>query len=389
MGRCAIANECGHQASWRSLDARRWHREGRLHAGRYFSWSWTYGGEPSGNISVRTARSTPSRQCLSADARSISICSAAASVALILAGSSAARNARATASSICTPPILRQATPNLPHIPLLAAGAAGIPQQHGYSTGLITGNGYPPYDMPNMQLLVHWLKDAPLRTSNLRAPGKIGNVMAVESFMDELAFAAGKDPLEFRLSALKNPRGLEVLRKVGEMMLWEPRANPRRDGKGRGVAYTHYKNNETLLAMGMDVEVDAKTGAIRVLRVACAHDCGQIIAPDGVRAQVEGCILQTISRTLFEEVKFDTKLVTSTDWVTYPILTIPDAPALDIALIDRPSEPPMGVGEASASPVAAAIANAVFDATGVRLRRVPFTPERVKQALEGAPPRAG
>jgi nicotinate dehydrogenase subunit B len=105
-----------------------------------------------------------------------------------------------------------------------------------------------------------------------------------------------------------------------------------------------------------------------------------------VRAQVEGCILQTISRALFEEVKFDRKSVT---WVTYPILTIPDAPALDIALIDRPSEPPMGVGEASASPVAAAIANAVFDATGVRLRRVPFTPERAKQALEGAPPRAG
>jgi nicotinate dehydrogenase subunit B len=141
--------------------------------------------------------------------------------------------------------------------------------------------------------------------------------------------------------------------------------------------------------MGMDVEVDAKTGVIRVLRVACAHDCGQIIAPDGVRAQVEGCILQTISRALFEEVKFDRKAVTSTDWVTYPILTIPDAPALDIALIDRPNEPPMGVGEASASPVAAAIANAVFDATGVRLRRVPLTPERVKQALEGAPPRAG
>jgi nicotinate dehydrogenase subunit B len=185
---------------------------------------------------------------------------------------------------------------------------------------------------------------------------------------------------------LKNPRGLEVLRKVGEMMRWEPRASPRRDGKGRGVAYTHYKNNETLLAMGMDVEVDAKTGVIRVLRVACAHDCGQIIAPDGVRAQVEGCILQTISRALFEEVKFDRKSVTSTDWVTYPILTIPDAPALDIALIDRPNEPPMGVGEAPASPVAAAIANAVFDATGVRLRRVPFTPEHVKRALEAAPP---
>jgi CO/xanthine dehydrogenase Mo-binding subunit len=160
-------------------------------------------------------------------------------------------------------------------------------------------------------------------------------------------------------------------------------------GALKRFAYTHYKNNETLLAMGMDVEVDTKTGVIRVLRVACAHDCGQVIAPDGVRAQVEGCILQTISRALFEEVKFDRKSVTSTDWVTYPILKISDAPALDIALIDRPSQPPMGAGEAPASPVAAAIANAVFDATGVRLRRVPFTPERVKQALDGASPRAG
>jgi nicotinate dehydrogenase subunit B len=159
-------------------------------------------------------------------------------------------------------------------------------------------------------------------------------------------------------------------------------AAPRRDGKGRGIAYTHYKNNETLLAMGMEVAVDPRTGVIRVLRVACAHDCGQIIAPDGVRAQVEGCILQTISRALFEEVTFDTRAVTSTDWSSYPILTIPDAPKLDIVLIDRPNEPPMGAGEAATSPVAAVIVNAVFDATGVRLRRAPFTPERVRQALD-------
>jgi nicotinate dehydrogenase subunit B len=275
-----------------------------------------------------------------------------------------------------------RATPNLPHMPLLAADAAGIEQRQGYSTGLMAGNGDPPYAMPHMQLLVHWLKDSPLRTSNLRAPGKIGNVMAVESFMDELAFAAGKDPLAYRLAALNNPRGLAVLRRVGEMMGWEPRVQPRRDGKGRGIAYTHYKNNETLLAMGMDVEVDTATGVIRVTRVACAHDCGQIIAPDSVRAQVEGCILQTISRALFEEVKFDRKRVTSTDWASYPILTFPDVPKLEIELIDRPDQPPMGAGEAATAPVGAAIANAVFDATGVRLRRAPFTPERVKEALE-------
>ena len=282
-----------------------------------------------------------------------------------------------------------KATANLPHIPLLAADSAGIAQKPGFSTGLITGNGDPPYDIPDMQLVVHWIEGAPLRTSNLRAPGKIGNVMAVEAFMDELAFAAGQDPLHFRLAALNNPRALDVLHKVREMMAWEPRTTPRRDGRGRGIAFTHYKNNETLLAMGMDVEVDAASGAIRVTRVACAHDCGQIIAPDGVRAQVEGCILQTISRALYEEARIDAHRVTSTDWSTYPILTFPNVPKLDIALIDRPTMPPMGAGEAATAPVAAAISNAVFDATGVRLRRAPFTPQRMKAAMLEVGVRAG
>ena len=129
----------------------------------------------------------------------------------------------------------------------------------------------------------------------------------------------------------------------------------------------------------MDVSVDTSTGTIRVLRVACAHDCGLIINPDAVRAQVEGCILQTLSRTLFEEVTFDRSRVTSTDWASYPILTFPDVPQLDIALIDRRHERPLGAGEA----VAAALGNAVFDAAGVRLRRVPLTPARVKAALSG------
>jgi nicotinate dehydrogenase subunit B len=135
------------------------------------------------------------------------------------------------------------------------------------------------------------------------------------------------------------------------------------------------------VAMAMEVTVDPGTGSIRVLRVACAFDCGQIISLDGVRSQVEGSILQTISRTLFEEVKFDQKRVTSTDWASYPILTFPDVPELKIDLIDRPNLPPIGAGEASTTPVAAALANAVFDATGVRLRTVPFTPQRVKAAM--------
>jgi nicotinate dehydrogenase subunit B len=131
----------------------------------------------------------------------------------------------------------------------------------------------------------------------------------------------------------------------------------------------------------MDVSVDTWTGAVRVLRVACAHDCGLIINPDAVRAQIEGCILQTLSRTLFEEVTFDRSRVTSTDWASYPILTFPDVPQLDIALIDRRHERPLGAGEAAAAMVAAALGNAVFDAAGVRLRRTPLTPTRVKAAL--------
>jgi CO/xanthine dehydrogenase Mo-binding subunit len=133
----------------------------------------------------------------------------------------------------------------------------------------------------------------------------------------------------------------------------------------------------------MDVSVDRATGQITVRRVVCAHDCGLIANPDGLRNQVEGCIMQTLSRTLHEEVKFDESKVTSTDWSSYPILTFPEAPVLEVALIDRPDQPSYGAGEAACAPVAAAVANAVFDATGVRLRSVPFTRDRVRAALQG------
>jgi CO/xanthine dehydrogenase Mo-binding subunit len=170
------------------------------------------------------------------------------------------------------------------------------------------------------------------------------------------------------------------------MMDWKPRASPpdlNRDRlEGRGVAYVHYKQSENYVAMGVDVAVERATGAVRILRVACAHDCGLMINPDAVRAQVEGCILQTLSRTLFDEVSFDRSRVTSTDWASYPILRFPDVPRLEISLIDRRHERPLGAGEAAAAPVAAAVGNAIFDATGVRLRRAPFTPARVKAALD-------
>jgi nicotinate dehydrogenase subunit B len=282
-------------------------------------------------------------------------------------------------------------TANLPHLPFLAADAAKIPQAQGRATGLIYQNIDPPYQYPNVDAVVRWIPDAPLRTSPIRAPGKIGNSFAVESFVDEIAALAGVDPLAFRLKHLTNPRGAEVLRKVAARMGWHARPSPRpADPKapiasGRGLAYVHYKHDETLVAMGMEVEVERASGRIRVTRVVCAHDCGLMINPDCVQAQVEGNILQTLSRTLHEEIVYDRERVTTVDWQAYPILTFPEVPAIEVELIQRLDAPPLGAGEAASAPVAAALSNAVFDATGVRLRTVPFRPERVLAALAGRP----
>ena len=272
--------------------------------------------------------------------------------------------------------------------PLLAAVAGGFVDGSGMSSGLTSLNADPPYLFANARTDIKWLAATPLRPSALRAPGKIGNVFAVESFIDEICNETHADPLEFRLRRLKDPRAIEVLTRVGQMMAWKPRTAPAsRTGatlRGRGISYMRYKQAENYVAMGMEVEVERASGHVRVTRVACAHDCGLMINPDAVRAQVEGSIIQTISRTLLEEVKFDQRRVTTTDWSSYPILAFPDVPKLEIALIDRPHERPVGVGEAATAPVAAALGNAVFDATGVRLREVPFTPQRVKAAFASA-----
>jgi len=150
---------------------------------------------------------------------------------------------------------------------------------------------------------------------------------------------------------------------------------------GRGIAYVRYKQAENYVAMAMEVAVDPASGRIDVRRVACAHDCGLIVNPDALKNQIEGSIVQTISRTLHEEVTFDRSRVTSVDWASYPILAFPDVPEIKIDLVMRQTEPPLGAGEAAATTVPAALANAVFDATGKRLRTVPFTAERVKTAL--------
>jgi len=278
---------------------------------------------------------------------------------------------------------------------LLSADAAGIQQEHGTGSGAITQNGDPPYAVDNVRVVAHLIKDTPLQLSNLRAPGKIANVFAVESLADELAVAAGEDAVEFRRKRLVDPRALDVIARTASAFKWDTRTSPNPRAKqgpstslgtsnllvGRGIAYMRYKQTENYVAMAMEVAVNPSSGQIQVRRVACAHDCGLIVNPDGLRNQVEGCIVQTLSRALHEEVTFDRSRVTSVDWTSYPILRFPEAPAVEVILIDRPNEPLVGAGEAATAPVAAALANAVFDATGVRLRTIPFTAARVKKAL--------
>lgn len=269
---------------------------------------------------------------------------------------------------------------------LPAAQHAGLAADKGQNGGLMTQNGEPPYEAPHVRVTAHLTKDTPLRISNLRAPGKIANVFAVEATVDQLAAAAGADPIAFRQTRIQDERAIAVLQRI-QQMGWESRPSPNPKAvqgrllAGRGMAYMRYKQAENYVAIGMAVTVDPATGKINIRRVTCAHDCGLVVNPNALRNQVEGCILQTLSRALFEETRFDASKVTSIDWVSYPILTFPDVPEVEVALLNRPELPLMGAGEAAAAPVAAALANAVYDATGVLLTTVPFTADRVKAAL--------
>ena len=226
---------------------------------------------------------------------------------------------------------------------------------------------------------------SPLRTAHLRDPVGPQIQFASESFIDEIAAAVGTDPVAFRLRYLKAPRDIAVVKAVAERAKWELRPSPRPDRTGdtlvgRGIAYA--QRSGAVVAIVAEVEVDRHTGKVWARKFTVAHDCGLIINPDGLRRCIEGNVVQGTSRALSEEVAFDRAKVTSVDWTTYPILDITEAPeAVDIVLINHPELPPAGAGESSIRPVAAALANAVFDATGVRLRRAPLTPERLKPAL--------
>ena len=232
-----------------------------------------------------------------------------------------------------------------------------------------------------------WPQEAsPLRTSFLRAPGQPGTEFGAESFVDEMAAAVGADPVEFRLRYLREPRAIAVVRAAVQQAGWvsrpSPRANRSRSGLtiGRGIAYSPRGN--TRLATIAEVEVNQATGQVHVTRLVVAHDCGLVINPDGLRGTIEANLIQSMSWTLKEEVQFSQSGVTSVDWASYPILMAPEAPdKVEIVLINRPELRPSGAGEPASVATAPAIANAIFDATGARLRTVPFTPARVKAAL--------
>jgi nicotinate dehydrogenase subunit B len=228
-------------------------------------------------------------------------------------------------------------------------------------------------------------RGSPLRTSHLRDPIGPQVHFASESFMDEVATALKLDPVAFRLQYVTDPRDIAVIKAAAEKAGWQSRVSPGKDQRGttvsgRGIAYV--QRHPTRVAMVAEVEVDRSTGKVWVRKFTVAHDCGQIINPDGLRQTIEGNVVQAIIRTLWEEVRFNNKNVTSVDWLSYPILDITQTPEMiDVVLIDRPEIAPTGAGEPATRPVAAAIANAVFDATGVRIRRVPFLPDYVKAAL--------
>lgn len=270
---------------------------------------------------------------------------------------------------------------------LIAAALIGKPDVTGQ-----TGLGHPAityaYTFANADVACHGEGRVGLLTAWLRSPAQFETTFAMESFIDELAATAGQDPLAFRLAHLEDPRAIAVIKAAAEKYGWESRATsgskPEGNGKpakGRGIAWVN--RDDVRVATIADVTVDPASGRIKVGRVVVAHDCGLVVNPDGLRNQVEGNVIQSLSRTLHEEVTFDRAHVTSRDWQGYPILRFPEVPdSIEVVLVNnRPEYPSYGAGEPATCPTAAVISNAVYDAIGVRLRQTPFRPERVKAAM--------
>ena len=236
-------------------------------------------------------------------------------------------------------------------------------------------NQDPIYDLPRRRIVKSLVHDLPLRTSSLRGLGAYLNVLAIESFMDELAAAADTDPVAFRLRHLSNPRARKVIEAAAERL----GPHTEGDGVGRGLAFAQYKNSAAYAAVGIELAVDDKAH-VRLRRGVIAADAGEIVDRQGLQSQLEGGLLQAASLTLYEQVRYDAYGITSRDWDSYPILRFDNVPAIETVLIERPGDPFLGVGEATFGPTAAAIANAIYGATGLRLRHVPFTPDAIRAA---------
>ena len=253
------------------------------------------------------------------------------------------------------------------------------PQNGGAPNFAADRNGIALYDFPGHNVLTHFITEMPLRASSTRGLGAYANVFAIESFMDELAHSVGADPVAYRLRFLKDERARDAIVRAAEKFGWSQWQKS--SGRGRGIGFAKYKNIAGYCAVALEVEVNRQSGRIRVLRAVASADSGHIVNPDGVSNQIEGGLIQSLSWTLKEEVQMDDTQVLSQDWGSYPILTFTEVPPVEVVLIDRPGQPFLGTGEASQGPTGAALANAVFDATGVRFRRLPLTPDRVLQGL--------
>ncbi len=237
-------------------------------------------------------------------------------------------------------------------------------------------NGNPLYALPNASGVFHFVPERPVRVSALRGLGAHMNVFSIESFMDELALAAKADPIAFRLAHLQDARARECIEKAADAFGWKDRR------KGSGFAFARYKNLGAYCALAVEIEVDRASGAIDVRRVVAAVDSGEAISPNGIRNQIEGGIVQSLSWTSTEAVTFDPTHRTSFDWSAYPIARFPSVPrSIEVHVIDRPGQPFLGTGEASQGPAAAALANAIADATGLRLRDMPLRADKIKEGL--------
>jgi CO/xanthine dehydrogenase Mo-binding subunit len=243
-------------------------------------------------------------------------------------------------------------------------------------------NAIPIYKFPNARVVHHFIPDMPVRISAMRALGAYHNVFSIESFMDELAVLANADPVEFRLKHLDDPRGRDAIEKAAREFGWR-RGQQAPPDRGYGFAFARYKNLAAYCAIASEVEVIGETGRARLVRAVAAVDSGQVVSPDGLTNQIEGAIMQSASWTLYEAVTFDDTRITSIDWQTYPILRFDAVPeAIDVHIINRPGQPFLGSGETGQGPAAASLANAIANATGKRLRNLPLTRKRIKDAID-------